>query len=87
MQLKDFQIRTLDALRDYFRLCVEKKNANLAFYQATLEDFGGLRYNPVAELPNLPYVCLRLPTGGGKTYVAAHAVRVGAAVRVFAMAV
>jgi type III restriction enzyme len=78
MQLKDFQIRTLDALRDYFRLCVEKKNANLAFYQATLEDFGGLRYNPVAELPNLPYVCLRLPTGGGKTYVAAHAISVAA---------
>ncbi len=78
MQIKEFQIRTLDALRDYFRLCVSLKNANLAFYQATLEDFGGLRYNPVTELPNLPYVCLRLPTGGGKTFVAAHAVSVAA---------
>ena len=28
------------------------------------------------ELPGLPYICLRLPTGGGKTLVACHAVGV-----------
>jgi type III restriction enzyme len=77
MQLKDFQIRTLDALRDYFRLCVQKKNANTAFYEATLAHYGlGVPYIPAPELPDLPYVCLRLPTGGGKTFVAAHAVNV-----------
>jgi len=79
MQLKDFQIRSLDALRDYFRLCVEKKNANTAFYEATLAFYGlGVPYIPAPELPDLPYVCLRLPTGGGKTFVAAHSVSVAA---------
>jgi type III restriction enzyme len=75
MQLKDFQNRTLDALRDYFRACVEKRNANTAFYETTLRRYGlGVPYNPAPELPDLPYVCLRLPTGGGKTLVAAHSV-------------
>ena len=79
MQLKDFQIRSLDALRDYFRLCVGKKNANTAFYEATLAHYGlGVPYVPAPELPDLPYVCLRLPTGGGKTFVAAHSVSVAA---------
>ncbi len=75
MQLKDFQNRTLDALRDYFRACVEKRNANTAFYETTLRRYGlGVPYNPAPELPDLPYVCLRLPTGGGKTLVAAHSI-------------
>ncbi|MCL4529107.1 MAG: DEAD/DEAH box helicase family protein [Chloroflexi bacterium] len=75
MQLKEFQKRTLDALRDYFRACVEKRNANTAFYETTLSRYGlGVPYNPAPELPDLPYVCLRLPTGGGKTLVAAHSI-------------
>lgn len=79
MQLKDFQIRSLDALRAYFRACVEKKNANTAFYETTLNRYGlGVPYIPAPELPDLPYVCLRLPTGGGKTFVAAHAVSAAA---------
>jgi len=77
MQLKEFQKRTLDALREYFRACVEKQNANTAFYETTLRRYGlGVPYNPAPELPQLPYVCLRLPTGGGKTLVAAHSIAV-----------
>ncbi|MYI72158.1 MAG: restriction endonuclease subunit R [Synechococcus sp. SB0673_bin_10] len=39
---------------------------------------GGYRtpYQPIPALPHAPYVCLRLPTGGGKTILAAHAVKV-----------
>ena len=33
-------------------------------------------YAPLKELPEVPYVCLRLPTGGGKTILAAHAVSI-----------
>jgi type III restriction enzyme len=77
MQLKEFQKRTLDALRDYFRACVEKGNANTAFYETTLRRYGlGIPYNPAPELPDLPYVCLRLPTGGGKTIVAAYSIAI-----------
>lgn len=75
MQLKDYQKRSLEALRDYFRACVEKRNANTAFYETTLRRYGlGVPYNPAPDLPDLPYVCLRLPTGGGKTLVAAHSI-------------
>jgi type III restriction enzyme len=75
MQLKEYQKRTLAALRDYFHACVEKRDANLAFYETTLRRYGlGVPYNPAPELPNLPYVCLRLPTGGGKTILAAHSI-------------
>ena len=33
-------------------------------------------YRPLTGLSDVPYVCLRLPTGGGKTLLAAHAVAV-----------
>ena len=33
-------------------------------------------YTPLNDLPDVPYVCLRLPTGGGKTILAAHTVSV-----------
>lgn len=78
MQLKEFQIRTLEALRAYFRLCVEKKDANVAFYETTLHRYGlGIPYRPAPEFSgDMPYVCLRLPTGGGKTFLAAHSIAV-----------
>ena len=77
MQLKEFQKRTLAALQDYFRACVEKRNAILAFYETTLRRYGlGVPYNPAPELPHLPYICLRLPTGGGKTLCCAHSIAI-----------
>ena len=79
MQLKDFQNRTLTTLRDFFRACVQYKKPHLAFSEITIEKFGlSVPYIPAPELPDLPYVCLRLPTGGGKTLVAAHSVEIAA---------
>lgn len=75
LTLKEYQQRTLDSLRSYFSVCSQMKDPDTAFYSVTKEIFGeGLRYCPVKELPGLPYVCIRIPTGGGKTLVAAHAV-------------
>ncbi|HPF99074.1 MAG TPA: DEAD/DEAH box helicase family protein [Kiritimatiellia bacterium] len=67
--LKEYQQRSLKALETYFNECVRLKDADTAFYESTRR-----AYVPVRELPGLPYVCLRLPTGGGKTLVACHAV-------------
>lgn len=79
LPLKEYQKRTLHALRDFFRLCVQYGKPSLAFTALTEEAFGtGLPYHKIEALPSLPYVCLRLPTGGGKTLVAAHAVSVTA---------
>lgn len=75
LQLKEYQQRALDALRHYFRRCVQLDDADLAFYTVTETTIGRrIPYRPVDALPGLPYVCVRIPTGGGKTLVAAHAV-------------
>jgi type III restriction enzyme len=75
MELKNYQQRSLDVLGKYFQNCKQMGNANLAFYTTTLEVMGeGINYHKVDELPGLPYVCLRVPTGGGKTLMASHAV-------------
>jgi type III restriction enzyme len=80
MRLKEYQERSLEALRAYFAECVRVGDADTAFYSLTRQIFSlGIPYKPVKELPGLPYVCLRIPTGGGKTLVACHAV--GAAAR------
>lgn len=83
LRLKEYQQQALDVLRRYFQTCVQLDNAgmpnaaNVAFYQSTLDTFGvGVAYQPIKELEGLPYVCLRIPTGGGKTFVACHAVGV-----------
>ena len=77
--LKDYQRRSLKALSDYFLTCQEYDSADTAFYGMTKKTFGtGIPYREVADLPGLPYVCLRIPTGGGKTVVASHSIGVAA---------
>lgn len=71
--LKDYQRRCLDELAGYLRRVVELGRADVAFYEKT-----GRAYVQVKALPGLPYVCLRVPTGGGKTVMAAHAIGIAA---------
>jgi type III restriction enzyme len=79
LTLKEYQQRSLDTLRAYFRLSQKLDDADTAFYHLTREAYGqGIPYRPVEGLPGLPYVCLRIPTGGGKTLVASHAVGITA---------
>jgi len=86
LTLKQYQQRALETLTAYFQACqlyssLGKANyAGLAFTDITsqLHDGAGLAYHPVAELPGMPYVCLRMPTGGGKTLAAAHAAGIAA---------
>jgi len=80
LELKQYQQRALEALAAYFRACQKHQNPSLAFYDVTAQynDGQGIPYHPVDELPEPPYVCLRLPTGGGKTLLAAHTVGVTA---------
>ena len=74
MLLKDYQLRSLEALEKFFALTRSDNGADKAFKEVTREWCGfGLEYRDVAELPGLPYVCLRVPTGGGKTIMACHA--------------
>ena len=82
MQLKQYQADTLAVLRRFLEEArvAGAKNAYEAITQepeqaARLKGYAG-PYAPLEELPDVPYVCLRLPTGGGKTILAAHAVSI-----------
>jgi type III restriction enzyme len=72
LQLREYQQRSLDALEEYLRR-VTRLGADTAFYDVTRR-----QYRPVQQLPDLPYVCLRVPTGGGKTFMACYAVGIAA---------
>ena len=75
--LKEYQQRALDALSEYFKECSSTGDADTAFYSVTKNVHGtGIPYNVNSDLPNIPYVCLRIPTGGGKTVVACHSISI-----------
>ncbi len=77
MELKEYQKRTLKTLRDFFQACLRFGKPHLAYSDVSIERFGvSVPYLPAPELSNVPYVCLRLPTGGGKTLVAARSIAI-----------
>jgi len=69
--LKNYQLQTLSSLRRFLEKAVELNDADTAFYALTKRPF----FQPPG-LPGLPYICLRVPTGGGKTILAAHSVAI-----------
>lgn len=77
LPLKEYQRESLDAIGrfcDGVRGAVGRKAmrpVHDAYYSEVSRDF-----IEVPQLPSVPYVCLRVPTGGGKTLIAAHAVGV-----------
>jgi len=77
MQLKDYQAKLLDDFADFLRRCVDTGSAKTA-YQDSVKAWRDLSFDPpYFPLPGaeeVPYVCLRVPTGGGKTFLAAHAI-------------
>ena len=83
--LKDYQTRVLDSLRVFLRRCSQTGDPAASFEQAQLDAGAqGVPYLPVTGpglSRSLPYVCLRVPTGGGKTLLACHSV--GLAIREF----
>ena len=73
--LKYYQIELLDALEAFLSRTLELRNPALAFAESTLATFGfSIPYHPLPQAPDVPYVCLRVPTGGGKTRLAGHAI-------------
>ena len=80
MKLKQYQTDTLSVLRRYLE-DARVAGAKNAYESVTREPEQAKRlgryvgdYTPLEGLPAVPYVCLRLPTGGGKTILGAHAV-------------
>jgi type III restriction enzyme len=82
MQLKQYQVDTLGVLKTFFEEA--RLHGAKAAYEAItsepeqakrLRGYGG-KYEPLLGQEDMPYVCLRLPTGGGKTLLGAHAIGV-----------
>lgn len=79
MELKSYQKEVIADLARYLELVVELQSPAKA-YQAlwneknVLVGFGGMP-NYVDVLPGVPHVCAKVPTGGGKTYIAASSLR------------
>ena len=74
--LKDYQHRVLDSLRDFFRQCSKDGRPEGAFQAVQLRNGRTpAPYIPVSAAglaSEMPYVCLRVPTGGGKTLLACY---------------
>lgn len=75
MGLKDYQRRLLDDYEAFLARTRELGNPAAAFAESTLQAFGhALPYRPLPGAEAIPYVCLRVPTGGGKTRLAGQAI-------------
>jgi len=74
---KIYQQQVLDSVEAYFKACHELPSPSIAFTATTERLWGrGLSYNPLSGFPaDMPYFCLRVPTGGGKTWLAAKSVQ------------
>lgn len=82
MILKEYQKTTLSVLRNYLEKCRIYGPAS-AYDEVTKEPQQAKRlgryahgYKTLNGLETTPYVCLRLPTGGGKTILAARSIAI-----------
>ena len=83
MTLKGYQRRTLGRVDEFLRLAKLRGTADAYAEVARRADAEGLEENPhalrryetlIAGLEDCPHVCVRIPTGGGKTLLAAHSI-------------
>lgn len=74
--LKQYQERLLEAFSSFLARTRELSNPADAFAESTAAHFGhALPYHPLPGAESTPYVCLRVPTGGGKTRIAGQAIK------------
>ncbi|MFL2659750.1 MAG: DEAD/DEAH box helicase family protein [Alphaproteobacteria bacterium] len=79
MQLKKYQIESLDILSKF--LDDVKINGVAKSYEKyavsnIFNQYAVTKYKPIIGLENTPYVCVRIPTGGGKTVLASNSIAV-----------
>jgi len=78
MYLKNYQKQALDRLSAFLTEAKVLGDSRKAF--ETQQEAPGYPpvYTPLKGLEDVPYICLRLPTGGGKTLLASHAIPLAA---------
>ena len=78
MQLKRYQKEALDALKSFLEKTRETNDAAGSFDEVTASlEIGRYKssYRPLEDMKDVPYACIRIPTGGGKTILGAYTVK------------
>lgn len=77
MELKPYQTRTLDELQN-FLINASTLKGERGIRLAYLDQLGdeAKAYKPIEGLEESPFVCIKIPTGGGKTLVASKSLKV-----------
>lgn len=76
LALKLYQQRSLGSLERFLE--VARIEGPATAFAATVDDGLTAQYKPPEGLESVPYVCLRIPTGGGKTVMGAHIIQAAA---------
>lgn len=80
MELKSYQQKVIENLEEYLEYVQEHKNVSTAFNQYWEDKIGA--YNPLDNtgmqpyknnIPKAAHVCIKVPTAGGKTFIAVNA--------------
>jgi type III restriction enzyme len=80
MELKNYQRKVIENLEEYLGYIQEHKSLSKAFNQYWEDKIGA--YNPLDgtgmdpyknNIPNAAHVCVKVPTAGGKTFIAVNA--------------
>ncbi|MBT30738.1 MAG: restriction endonuclease [Thalassobius sp.] len=80
MELKSYQYKVIQDLEQYLEYLQEYKKINVAFNKYWEDKIGP--YNPISgegmepyknNIPQAAHVCIKIPTAGGKTFIACNA--------------
>jgi len=80
MELKSYQQKVIENIEEYLEYVQEQKNLAKAFNQYWTDKIG--EYNPLTNkgmqpykntIPNAAHICIKVPTAGGKTFIAVNA--------------
>lgn len=73
-QLKSYQQGALDTLATFFKRCRETSDIETSFSESLKDNnFTDVPYRAY-KFDGTPYVCVRIPTGGGKTILGTYAI-------------
>ncbi len=83
MELKPYQQQVINDLTSFLEYIQETKDVKSAFYdfwakhpRTPLLPFSGTAIEPYKNnVPRVPHICVKVPTAGGKTFIACNAIR------------
>lgn len=77
LELRKYQKRALDELKSFLIDASQLKGAKGIRY-SFLDHVGdeSKAYKPISDLEESPFVCIKIPTGGGKTLVASQSLKI-----------